>query len=280
MSAAKKIKKKREKMKLAKNKNELILACVVFALFIGKSAYDLVNNFILQNMPPKASSNISQERMPSNGREGVMPEGMQGGMPPGHAPMSEDASKNIPTTVDGTTPQPTSPQGANATNPFGSQPTQPSQATNESPEIMVKTPMRLKTGKMVMVPVVESGRTNPFLPAAENFVPKAVAKLHLPPPPKQITPNSDTAEIITTKISGIMYDRYSPSAIINIAGMDYLVRRGDIVNRYKILSITPNQVSVQLGSNIYKAGVGQILALSKVNFNPIANLSKKFGGSR
>jgi hypothetical protein len=155
----------------------------------------------------------------------------------------------------------------------------PAPAPNDGIDIMTKVPNRPKTGKMVMVQVAESGRSNPFLPAAENFVPRAVSKLHLPPPPKQVFPNSNAAKIITTTISGIMYDRYSPSAIINIAGTDFLVRRGDVVNKYRILSITPKQVTVQYGNNIYKAGVGQILSLSDVKFNPIANLNSKFGGN-
>ncbi len=74
-------------------------------------------------------------------------------------------------------------------------------------------------------------------------------------------------------------DKYSPSAIINIEGSDYLVKRGDIINHYKVLYIGKNDVIVQLGKNIYKAGVGELLSPTDLNYNTIANLNKKFGGN-
>lgn len=133
-------------------------------------------------------------------------------------------------------------------------------------------------GKMVMVSVSDSGRSNPFLPAAENVVPSSTLS-YLAPPPENLQTSSDASKIITTKISGILYDKYNPSAIINIEGSDYLVKRGDIINHYKVLSISPTQVLVQLGRNVYKAGVGEILADTGMNHNVIANLNKKFGGN-
>ena len=47
-------------------------------------------------------------------------------------------------------------------------------------------------------------------------------------------------------------------------GTDYLVRTGDVINNYKILAIYKDNVAVQLGDNIYKAGVGELLALNKL----------------
>ena len=65
-------------------------------------------------------------------------------------------------------------------------------------------------------------------------------------------------------------------------GLDYLVRAGDVINGYKVLSIDKSIVTVQVGANIYKVGVGEIIedSQNKVNYNKIANLSKKFGGNR
>ena len=77
-----------------------------------------------------------------------------------------------------------------------------------------------------------------------------------------------------------MYDKFSPSAILNIEGNDYLVKKGDVVNKYKVLNITQNSVTVKLGNNTYNAGIGEILTEGSVNYNDVSNLSKKFGGER
>jgi hypothetical protein len=91
-------------------------------------------------------------------------------------------------------------------------------------------------------------------------------------------------QVASTKVSGIMYDKISPSAILNINGLDYLVRSGDVLNGYKVLSIDKSVVTDQVGANIYKAGVGQIIeqggGSNGINYNQVANLSKKFGGNR
>ena len=75
-----------------------------------------------------------------------------------------------------------------------------------------------------------------------------------------------------------MFDNINPSAILNISGSDYLVRSGDIINGYKILSIGKNSVTVQFGSNVYKAGVGELFTGDGINFNTVSNLETKFGG--
>ena len=82
-----------------------------------------------------------------------------------------------------------------------------------------------------------------------------------------------------------MYDNYNPSAILNIDGVDYLVRSGDTVgnavgDNYKVLSISKSVVTVQSGSNVYKAGVGQLLSYDDINKSNIVNLENKFGGAK
>ena len=77
-----------------------------------------------------------------------------------------------------------------------------------------------------------------------------------------------------------MYDNYNPSAILNISGSDYLVRSGDVIDGYKVLSIARDNVTVQRGSNVYKAGVGELFSSKDVNFNKISNLEGKFGGHK
>lgn len=133
---------------------------------------------------------------------------------------------------------------------------------------------------MVAMSIEDSGRSDPFLPYNEKVVVKAKPKFSydLLPPPETITVDTSAQEVVGTKVSGIMYDRYNPSAIINISGSDYLVRSGDTINGYKVLSITKDTVTVQHSSNVYKAGVGELFAGNGVNFNTISNLEGKFGG--
>ena len=99
-------------------------------------------------------------------------------------------------------------------------------------------------------------------------------------PPEELNPDSDAARLMDTIVSGILYDKYSPSAILNIEGTDYLVKKGDVVNNYKVLSIKQDSVTVKLGTNTYKAGIGEILTEGTLNHNEVSNLSSKFGGGK
>ena len=83
-----------------------------------------------------------------------------------------------------------------------------------------------------------------------------------------------------TIVSGILYDKYSPSAILNIEGSDYLVKKGDVVSNYKVVNIMKDSVTVKLGANVYKAGIGEILTEGSLNRNDVSNLNNKFGGVR
>ena len=75
-----------------------------------------------------------------------------------------------------------------------------------------------------------------------------------------------------------MYTPDSPSAIINIAGEDQLVRKGDQFDGFKIMSITKDKVTVKYGVNVYTASVGEIISVDQVGVNAIPNLNKKFAG--
>lgn len=142
---------------------------------------------------------------------------------------------------------------------------------------------RTTTDSMVTVSVEDLGRSDPFLPSNQVVqVSKvhAVPSIDLLPPPENITVDSTAVEVVTTKVSGIMYDRYNPSAILNIGGSDYLVRTGDVINNYKVLSIGKENVTVQNGANVYKAGVGELFTGDGINYNTISNLESKFGGNK
>ena len=129
-------------------------------------------------------------------------------------------------------------------------------------------------------------KANPFVPyrdlgdtsggANVNDVPSYT----LVEPPEMVNESSEAARVMDTVVSGILYDRYSPSAIINIEGNDYLVKKGDVVNNYKVLCIAQDSVTVKLGENTYKAGIGEILTEGTLHHNDVSNLNNKFGGVR
>ena len=136
--------------------------------------------------------------------------------------------------------------------------------------------------KIVSLQVAEFGRSDPFLPDSEVV---DITKLANPygddllAPPEILVSNSEASQEKKKKISGIMYDKNNPSAIINIDDSDYLVRTGDYINNYKVLSITKDTVTVQLGANVYKARVGEVIQEGEINYNNVYNLENKFGGN-
>ena len=113
-----------------------------------------------------------------------------------------------------------------------------------------------------------------------NTLVNDVPKFDLVEPPDVVNENSDAARVMDTVVSGILYDKYSPSAILNIEGNDYLVKKGDVVNNYKVVNIMQDSVTVKLGNNTYKAGIGEILTEGSLTHNDVSNLNKKFGGER
>ena len=125
-------------------------------------------------------------------------------------------------------------------------------------------------------------KANPFVPYREiggksksvNDVPEFV----LVEPPAASGGDSDAVRIMDTTVSGILFDKYSPSAILNIEGNDYLVKKGDVVNNYHVVAIKQDSVTVSLGSNVYTAGIGEILTEGTLNHNNVSNLDNKFGG--
>lgn len=125
-------------------------------------------------------------------------------------------------------------------------------------------------------------KANPFLPyrEVEKKRKNDVPEFELVEPPVDVNENSDAARVMDTVVSGILYDKFSPSAILNIEGNDYLVKKGDVVNNYKVLNIMQNSVTVQLGANVYTAGIGEILTEGSITSNNVSNLNNKFGGKK
>ena len=146
-------------------------------------------------------------------------------------------------------------------------------------DVLVDVVENVDDGKRVSLFVEEYGRPNPFLPPSESISDIARYGFDLMAPPETLSSEEvEAAKIMTTKVSGIMYNTKSSSAILNIEGSDYLVRSGDYINKYKVLAIAPDTVTVQLGNNVYKARVGEVIT-ETLNHNTIDNLSNKFGGA-
>ncbi len=133
--------------------------------------------------------------------------------------------------------------------------------------------------KKVIVPVAAGGRVDPFLPYNEKVALVNAPKFDLIPPPSEVPVADPVVDQVTqTKISGIMYDSSRPSAIVNIAGSDYLVHKGDNVNGFQILNITKNSVTIKYNANIYQATVGEEIG-GNVQLNPVSNIANQFGGA-
>ena len=122
-------------------------------------------------------------------------------------------------------------------------------------------------------------KSDPFLPYKDASVSfNAPPKFELMEPPESSIDGSDAARVMDVAVSGILYDIYSPSAILNIEGSDHLVKKGDMMSNYKVLDISKNTVTVQLGKNVYRAGIGEMLTTNDVHHNKVSNLDRKFGG--
>ena len=138
---------------------------------------------------------------------------------------------------------------------------------------------KLISDKSVLVAVNTGGRSDPFLPYGAAEALKNKPKFDIIAPPLDI-PEADPVvdQVLQTKVSGIMYDKNRPSAIMNFGEADQLVHKGDTIKGLKILDITKNTVVIKYNSNIYQATVGQSLD-SGVNLNPVSGLNRQFGGA-
>ena len=138
-------------------------------------------------------------------------------------------------------------------------------------------PDEAQDSKKEVVNVVPTGRVNPFLPLDKYLKNPAsdITKirtinnidydsLDIPKPPKKYGEISEyTEKLMSITVSGIMYDKVKPSAIITYEDEDYFVQIGDKLNNFKVVDITPTHVMVSLGKNIYKANLGEELKVSE-----------------
>lgn len=147
-----------------------------------------------------------------------------------------------------------------------------------------------KKSGSVTVSIGDVGRQNPFMPKDKvgTITAGSIAKTNedglnfeVIEPPQLADENPDIVKLLETKVSGILYDPKKPSAIVNIDGVDQLVKVGDVLSGFEIIAITQNKVVISSDSNVYRASVGQPLNAELVkNYVEISNLETKFKGSK
>ena len=107
----------------------------------------------------------------------------------------------------------------------------------------LNVPLAATSSKKVVLSVPKGiVKTDPFVPYRDingkdliDDVPTAA----LVPPPDAVNESSDAARVMDTMVSGILYDKFSPSAILNIEGNDYLVKKGDVVKAVIVRTVKP-----------------------------------------
>lgn len=130
--------------------------------------------------------------------------------------------------------------------------------------------------KKEVVPVVQTGRVDPFLPLGKYttvvvekkqkpiVIPQKVAQENFgfPKPPTVIN-NSDIAfiqpRILTSLsnfvVSGVMYDSKNPAAILNYGNSSYFVKIGDKVANFTVKDIQKNHIVLTYGKYSHKVYV-------------------------
>lgn len=139
----------------------------------------------------------------------------------------------------------------------------------------------------LMVSLGTSGRTHPFLPhkrvkirtgQSSEF---ASVPFEIIEPPSMLAYDPNISRLLETQITGILYDKESPSAIVVIDGVDEFVKVGDKIFGYTISEITPDKVVISYGKNTLTASIGQLFSQQELtNGRVVSNLERKFSGSR
>lgn len=130
-------------------------------------------------------------------------------------------------------------------------------------------------------------RENPFKPPVyvkqkevhDNKVVVNNTQFEIIEPPTASVPDENLTRILQTQVSGILYDEQSPSAIVNLNGVDTFVKVGDKLSGYKIQSITQDKVQVNYKNNSYVASVGELFVRGQLEKQrAVADLEHKFAG--
>ncbi len=135
----------------------------------------------------------------------------------------------------------------------------------------------------IMVSYNKALRLNPFKPPvaqkSNEYSDVNNTDFEIIEPPSTSNPDENLKRLLQTQISGIMYDDVSPSAIVNLNGVDQFVKIGDVVSGYKIENITKNKVQISYKNNSYVASVGELFTRGYVEKQQaVVNLEHKFAG--
>ncbi|MBQ8168265.1 MAG: hypothetical protein IJY61_01485 [Candidatus Gastranaerophilales bacterium] len=135
----------------------------------------------------------------------------------------------------------------------------------------------------IMVVYNKAARLNPFKPPVVDNSQYASdlnnTEFEIIEPPTASVPDENLTRLLQTQISGILYDEESPSAIVNLNGLDQFVKAGDVVAGYTIDSITKDKVQVSYKNNSYVASVGELFTRGVLEKQrAVVNLENKFAG--
>lgn len=136
----------------------------------------------------------------------------------------------------------------------------------------------------IMVAYNKKTRSNPFKPPViqkqnETFSTIGGTEFEIIEPPTTSVHDENLTRLLQTQISGILYDDESPSAIVNLNGVDQFVKIGDTVAGYKIESITKDKVQITYKNNTYVAAVGELFTRGVLEKQrAVADLENKFAG--
>ena len=137
----------------------------------------------------------------------------------------------------------------------------------------------------IMVTYNKAVRMNPFKPpvvTSSGVAPYEVinnTQFEIIEPPTASIHDENLTRLLQTQISGILYDNESPSAIVNLNGMDQFVKIGDVISGYKIQNITKDKVQITYKNNSYVASVGELFSKGSLEQQQsVANLENKFAG--
>lgn len=136
----------------------------------------------------------------------------------------------------------------------------------------------------IMVAYNKKARQNPFKPIdslgkKDVFSEFGGQEFEIIEPPTSSVADENLTKLLQTQISGILYDDISPSAIVNLNGIDQFVKIGDTISGYKIESITRDKVEITYNGNTYVASVGELFTRGTLEKQrAVVNLENKFAG--
>lgn len=139
------------------------------------------------------------------------------------------------------------------------------------------------TDNAIMVTYNKETRMNPFKPPVtekgEELDGVNESGFEIIEPPSTSIQDENLKKLLQTQISGILYDEVSPSAIVNLNGVDQFVKIGDKVSGYVIEDIRKDKVQISYKNNSYVASVGELFTRGLLEKQPaVANFENKFAG--